>query len=186
MRLALVQLGRGLAPLSRQVEALKAFAPDAWHVEEGINLVSTRRVMERLEQLTPGDRVCVFRLDCLRPDLGAALRLCAELLARGIAVEAITENDQSVVLGAGERDAGILALFADLHRRRQAEPAVAAACLAEQELLTAAQVEEIRRLHRAGLSPRRIGMIFRRSPRAISAIVGKPAAGQGAPTARAG
>jgi hypothetical protein len=184
MRLALVQLGRGYPPLAQQIEALKAFDPHAYHVEEGVNIISTRRMMERLEQLQGGDSVVITALDVLRPDLGAALNLCAELLARGVSIEVVGEGYQPIRLGESPRDAAVIGLFSALNRRRQSAPVVGQACLGDQDLLTGGQVEEIRRLHRAGLSPRRIGLIFRRSPKAIAAILRQPDDGKAGPRAK--
>lgn len=174
MRLALVQLGPGLPRLSEQVEAMKAFEPEAYHIEEGANMLSARRVVERLERLTEGDALCITDLDCLRTDVGEALLLAGELMARGVSIHVLSKEIPPLILGKASRDRLLLGLFADLYRRRGPAHSLRHTGGGE-DMLTPDQVDEIRRLHRGGLSPRRIGLIFRRSPNAISALVAEAA-----------
>jgi DNA invertase Pin-like site-specific DNA recombinase len=127
-------------------------------------------LLERLEALKPGDVLCIAGLEALRMEAAEAASLIAELLARGVHV-LLTQPDNTLLdLGSSDRDAQLASAFAELlPRRKSALDSLKAD--ASRALLTAAEIEDVRRLSKAGLSPRRIGLIYRRSPKCISDIL---------------
>ena len=168
MRLAIVQHRPGLPSAEAQAERLRALAPDEYHLEAPVTAKSAQRLVERLERLTPGDCVLLTSLDVLAPSLPEVLRLVAELLRRSVAVQAFGPAGEAFEILPGSPAATPLLALAELGRTA---PAPRGRARVETTLLSEADRQEIRRLHRAGLSLRRIGLIFRRTPKAIAEVI---------------
>lgn len=172
MRVAFVQAGPGLEPVEDQVARLKDLAPDAYHIEKHPTGVAAQRLRERLDALIAGDELCLASPDVLRLDAGPALQLIFELVARGVKVSTFGDEKHLITLGSEGRDETLLRPFADLHRHRSSAPLSRAKVAdAAMGLLTGDEIDDILRLHRAGMSARRIGLIYRRSPKCISQVI---------------
>lgn len=180
MRIALVQLGTDFPSMETQAAALRALRPDEFLVEEGATLTTARHMRERLERLVAGDNLCVAGLECLRRDPGEAALLAAGLLQRGITLEIRTPSGDWLRIEPGDAAGVLLDMLAGLQRARRGSyiAPVQKAVRETAEMLTDEQEEEIRRLSRSGLTPRRIGLIFRRSPRAIQAVLARDLGGE--------
>ena len=172
MRVAFVQAGPGLEPIGAQVARLKDLAPDRYQIEKHPTGVAAQRLRERLDAMIPGDELCLASPDVLRLEAGAALQLFFELVARGVKVSTFDDDQRPITLGSEVRDEALLRPFADLHRRRSSEgPCRTTVAGAAMDLLSSDEIDNILRLHRAGMSARRIGMIYHRSPRCISQVI---------------
>lgn len=170
MRLALIQLGPALPPVEAQVEWMHALHPDDYHVEGSLTASSARRLLERLEGLAGGDEVLLQSLSMLRLDVGEAAALLRNLAERDVACITL-DREGSVVRIDRDGPAGpLLRLLAELGDSQAASAAPRAPETARQ-LFRPEEVEDIRRLAKAGLSARRIGLIYRRSPDCIMAVL---------------
>jgi hypothetical protein len=168
MRLAYIQLGAGFPSLDEQVRQLMPLRPDDYAIEETPTIAALRRIRLRLESLAAGDRLCVTTLDAFGGSLREMLSVFTDLFRRGVVVESFDENGQLFELRPSPQELRLLdwlngrpeAGRPDFQRRGGAVVALAGADIAE-----------IRRLAASGVSARRIGLIFRRSPRAIQEIL---------------
>lgn len=175
MRVAVVQLGSDYPSIETQTETLRELRPDEFLVEEGATLTTARHMRERLERLNTGDRVCVISLDCLRPEPGEAALMATGLLERGVGLDVKAPSGRWLSIDPGQPAAEMVSMLAELQKRRRGQhiAPVQDAVRETAEMLTPEQIEEIRRLSRSGLSARRVGLIFRRSPRAIETILAR-------------
>ncbi|HRD27409.1 MAG TPA: hypothetical protein PLO65_03815, partial [Caulobacter sp.] len=169
MRTAVIQIGPGHPPLERQLARLEALSPERYHVEETMTARSAQRILECLERQAEGDEVCFLSLATLRLGVGETVRLLKALTDRGVACLTLDDDDQ-VVRVDGQAEAGpVLHLLSDLQARLDGDGAASPARPPEgaRGLLGEAEIADIRRLARSGLSPRRIGLIYRRTPDCI-------------------
>lgn len=170
MRLAYVQLGGGFPSLEAQVLRVMTLRPDDYAIEESPTDAARRRVSQRLETLAPGDHVCVSSLDMFNGPAKDMTALLSKLLARGVVLETFDETGKVIEIGASAAERLLMSwlgrVFADTDK-----PVPRRVAPANLEVLSEADVAEIRRLARAGLSPRRIGLIFRRSPKSIESVL---------------
>lgn len=170
MRLAYVQLGYGFPSLEAQVLRVMALRPDDYTIEETPTDAARRRVSERLEALTRGDHVCVSSLDMFNGPARDMTALISGLLARGVTLETFDDKGEVVVIGSSPAEQLLMSwlgrVFSDT-----AKPVPRRSAPANLEVLSDNDVGEIRRLARAGLSLRRIGLIFRRSPKCIEGVL---------------
>jgi hypothetical protein len=170
MRLAYVQLGGGFPSLEAQVLRVMPLRPDDYTIEESPTDAARRRVSERLEALAPGDHVCVSSLDMFNGPAKDMTALLSKLLARGVVLETFDEQGEVVEIGATPAERLLMTwlgqVFADTSK-----PVPRRVAPANLEVLSDDDVAEIRRLARAGLSLRRIGLIFRRSPKCIEGVL---------------
>ena len=175
MRIAFVQLGAAFPALDLQIARLQGLSPTDYHIEETPTAHAAQRFIERLETLKARDELCLLSLDSLRCRAVDAARLIAQLLHRRVAINTF-DNDQILVRIDSETDpARILDLLVALDERQKADdgPEPGRAPESSQRLLGQDEIQEIRRLHRAGVTPRRIGLLFRRSPDCILAVLAK-------------
>jgi DNA invertase Pin-like site-specific DNA recombinase len=175
MRIAFVQLGAAFPALDLQIARFQGLNPTDYHIEENPTAFAAQRFIERLETLKARDELCLLSLDSLRCRAVDTARLIAQLLHRRIAIN-LYDAVQGVVRIDSETDpARILDLVVALDERQKAEdaPEPARAPESSQRLLSHDEIQEIRRLHRAGVTPRRIGLLFRRSPDCILAVLNK-------------
>ncbi|HEX5379154.1 MAG TPA: recombinase family protein [Phenylobacterium sp.] len=168
--MAFVQGGPGLEAVELQVDRLKRLAPDRYHIEATPTGPARQRLVELLDSLTSCDELCIASLAPLRLEVGEAAQLIFDLVDRGVRVVLVDERNSRLDVGRSSAARSLLEAFAGLHRRLAAEPNPKTSAAA-RGLLTGAEIEDIRRLHDAGLSPRRIGLIYRRSPKCISEII---------------
>jgi DNA invertase Pin-like site-specific DNA recombinase len=175
MRIAYVQLGAGFPPLETQVARLQSLAPDEYHVEDNPTAHAAKRLIERLENLKAGQELCLFSLDALRCEAADAVALIAQLLHRRVVLNTFDAKENPVRIDPETGAARVLDLVAELRERQKSDEShlSARAPEAAQRLLTSEEIQEIRKLHRAGLSPRRIGLLFRRSPDCILSVLSK-------------
>lgn len=170
MRLAYVQLGGGFPSLEAQVLRMMPLRPDDYTIEEAPTDAARRRVSERLEELGPGDRLCISSLDVFHGPAKDMSALVSGLLARGVVVETFDEQGEKIEIGQSRAEKLLMAwlgqVFTDCEvaPRRRTAPS-------NLEVLSDEDVAEIQRLARAGLTSRRIGMIFRRSPKCIDGVL---------------
>ena len=170
MRLAYVQLGGGFPSLEAQVLRVMPLRPDDYTIEETPTDAARRRVSERLEALSPGDHVCVASLDMFHGPAKDMTTLLSSLLARGIVLETFDDKGELVEIGQSPAERLLMSwlggVFAGVDKvtPRRVQPA-------NLEVLSDNDVAEIQRLARAGVSHRRIGLIFRRSPRCIEGVL---------------
>ena len=170
MRIAFVQGAAGLEAVEDQVARLCRLAPDRYHIETHAPAAARQRLVELLDGLRVGDELCLASLDPLALEAGDAAQVLIRILERGANLMLIDER-QSVLDFTNAPDARrAIEALAALHRRRQRGP-VDKGVHPAQTLLTDAEIADIRRLSEAGLSPRRIGLIYRRSPRCISDLL---------------
>lgn len=173
MRTALVQLGSNLPPAEVQVTRLQSLRPDQYHIEESPTLQAAQRVIEHLEQLAKGDELCLFSLAALRLEPGETAHLLAVLVKRGVRCLTFDEAGTPFDLGPSAPAGDVLHLLSEAYeasRRGDLATSVPRPENASQ-LLGDDQIEDIRRLARAGLTPRRIGLIYRRTPDCIRALL---------------
>lgn len=166
MRLAIVQHRSGLPTTDEQVARLRALSPDEYHIEPAANARATQRVVERLERLQAGDALAVTELAVLAPSLPEVLAILAGLLQRGVFVQAFDSSGEIFQIGPA-----LSAAIISLAEMGRMAPAPRGRPRAEQALLSEADREEIKRMHRAGMTPRRIGLIFHRTPKAIAEVI---------------
>lgn len=170
MRIAFVQGGSGLEAIETQVERLRRLSPERYQIEEHATAPARQRMVELLDSLRPGDELCLAALDPLRLEAGEVAEMLLNLVDRGARLLVLDADGGRLDIGKSTQMRGLLAALAGLHRRRRdrqsprpPEPV--------QGLLGVAEIADIRRMNAAGLSPRRIGLIYRRSPKCISAIL---------------
>lgn len=173
MRSAIIQLGPDLPELWEQFDGLRPLTPEVVHVEKAATAQSARRVLERLEQLGAGDEICLFALSALRLDVGDTVRLLADLSAKGAACLVATGGDAPLRIDKRTEAGPLLSLLADLQRERQSgqRPVGRLPKGDARRLLRPEDIEEIRGLARKGVSARRIGLIYRRTPDCIRALL---------------
>lgn len=173
MRIAVIQLGPELPDLQEQLDSLRPLSPQVFHVEETATAQSARRILERLEHLAEGDEVCLHSLSALRLGVGDIVRLIADLGLRGAACLVATGNDEPVRIDAATKAGPILRLLANLQSERGSGRSPGGGLPPEdaRRLLRPDEIEDIRRLARAGVSARRIGLIYRRTPDCIRALL---------------
>lgn len=172
MRLAFVQKGAGLEPAEVQLARLKRLQPDMLHIEAAPTVPAAKRLIERLERLGAGDTLCLASLDALGMGAGDLAGLLAGLLGRGVRCLVIGPDGDVEEFGKSSHDKVLLDLLASVRAdgkfredRRGRGPE------ADPEVLSSAQIDEIRQLHQSGVSLRQIGLAFRRSPNCIARIV---------------
>ena len=170
MRVAFVQGGPGLEAVEAQAARLRRLSPERYQIEEYPTAFARQRMIELLDSLRPGDELCLASLDSLRLDVGDTAQMILNLVNRGAHLLLLQEDGGELDLAGSASPHRLLEILAALHRRRQQAPP-AKAPTAAHELLTEAEIEDIRRLGRAGMSPRRIGLIYRRSPKCISDLL---------------
>ena len=170
MRLAYVQLGGGFPTLETQVLRIMPLRPDDYMIEEAPTDAARRRVSERLETLGPGDHLCVWSLDVFNGPARNMSALIGGLLARGVVLETFDEKGEKIEIGQSKAEKLLMLWLSqvfdgcdDAPKRRTA--------LSNLEVLSDDDVAEIQRLARAGLTARRIGLIFRRSPKCIEGVL---------------
>lgn len=168
MRLAYVQLGAGFPSLDDQVRRLMPLRPDDYAIEEQPTIAALRRVCGRLDALRTGDRLCVATLDAFGGTAREMMAVFVDLFRRGVIVETFDEAGEVYELGGSREE---LRLLDWLVRRPDTSPAETPRRGGAIAPLSQGDIAEIRRLARSGLSPRRIGLIFRRSPRSIEEIL---------------
>lgn len=166
MRLAVVQHRSGLPTCDEQVARLRAMSPDDYHIEPAANARAAQRVVERLERLGAGDTLVIADLTALGASLPEVLAILGALLERGVVVEAFDRGGEAFQMGPA-----IAPAILSLAQMGRMAPASRGRPRAEPTLLSEADREEIRRLHRAGMTPRRIGLIFRRTPKAVAEVI---------------
>lgn len=170
MRLAYVQLGDGFPSLEAQVLRLMSLRPDDYTIEEAPTGAARRRVSERLEALIQGDHICVPSLDVFAGPAKDMTALLSGLLTRGVVLETFDDKGEVVEIGQSSAERLLMSwlgrVFADCEK-----PVPRRAAPANLEVLSDSDIAEIRRLSRAGLSMRRIGLIFRRSPKCIEGVL---------------
>lgn len=173
MRTAFVQLGPDFPPLETQMALLQRLRPDAYHVEETASTHAAQRIVETLEKLGRGDELCLFSLSALRLEAGEAAQLLATLLRRGVACLSFSPDDSVVEIDSRTDPVVLLDLLAEVHRARLSSGQVNGPRMpgGARELLREDQIQDIRRLARAGLTARRIGLIYRRTPDCIHALL---------------
>ncbi len=170
MRLAYVQLGGGFPSLEAQVLRMMPLRPDDYTIEEAPTDAARRRVSERLETLGAGDQLCVSSLEVFAGPAKDMSALVSGLLARGVVVETFDDQGEKVEIGQSKAEKLLMTwlgqVFADceITPKRRTAPS-------NLEVLSDEDVAEIQRLSRAGLTSRRIGMIFRRSPKCIEGVL---------------
>jgi hypothetical protein len=170
MRLAYVQLGSGFPSLEAQVLRLMSLRPDDYTIEEAPTGAARRRVSERLEALVQGDHVCVPSLDVFTGPAKDITALLSSLLTRGVVLETFDDKGEVIEIGQSSAERLLMSwlgrVFADCEKAapRRVAPG-------NLEVLSENDIAEIRRLSRAGLSLRRIGLIFRRSPKCIEGVL---------------
>lgn len=171
MRIAVIQGGEGLETVEEQAARLRFLAPDAYHIEPRPTSQAAQRLLERLEALGDGDELCLTGLEILRAGAGETALLLAKLVSRGVRVTIGSHNGR-ITLGDSPRDAAIVELLAELQRRaEQAARPGAGRSGGTRDLLSDEEIADIHRLHRAGMTPRRIGLIYHRSPNCILDIL---------------
>ncbi len=166
MRLAVVQYRTGLPTADEQVARLRATSPDEYHIEPAANARAAQRLVERLERLGAGDTLAIAELAVLGASLPEVLAILGGLLERGVAVQTFDQSGGALQMGPA-----ITAAILALAEMARVAPAPRGRPRAEPALLSEADREEIKRLHRAGMTPRRIGLIFRRTPKAIAEVI---------------
>lgn len=173
MRTAVIQLGPDFPDLQDQLDCLRPLAPDVFHVEETATAQSARRILERLEHQGEGDEVCLFSLSTLRLDVGDVVRLLMDLSVRGAACLVASGDDAPVRIDTRTEAGPIMRLLADLQCERMSGRRPAGGLPPEdaRRLLRPEEIEEIRRLARAGVSARRIGLAYGRTPDCIRALL---------------
>ncbi|MBW8880318.1 MAG: hypothetical protein JF615_02515 [Asticcacaulis sp.] len=170
MRLAYVQLGGGFPSLEAQVLRIMPLRPDDYTIEEAPSDAARRRVSERLETLGAGDCLCVWSLDVFDGPAKDTSALIAGLLARGVVIETFDDRGEKVEIGQSRAEKLLMAWLDQVFAGCEAMPRRRTAA-SNLEVLSDEDVAEIQRLARAGLTPRRIGLIFRRSPRCIEGVL---------------
>jgi hypothetical protein len=170
MRIAFVQGAPGLEAIEKQADRLRALAPDRYQIEDHPTASARQRLVELLDGLRQGDELCLASLEPLRLDAGDAAQALLRLLDRGANILLLPDNSQPVLDMEKSPDARrLLEALAAVHQSWQASAPKATP--SGQAPLSNAEIEDVRRLAEAGLSPRRIGLIYRRSPRCISDLL---------------
>ena len=168
MRLAYVQLGAGFPPLDDQVRRLMPLYPDDYAIEENPTIAALRRICGRLDALGPGDRLCVATLDAFCGTAREMMAVFLDLFKRGVVVESFDEYGEIFELG-GSREA--LRLLDWLVARPESPAASSPRRGGAVAPLSSGDIAEIHRLAASGLTARRIGLIFRRSPKSIEDVL---------------
>lgn len=152
---------------------LQRLRPDAYHVEETASIHAAQRIVECLEQLGRGDELCLFSLTALRLEAGEAAELLATLLGRGVRCLSFIPDETLVEIDSQTDPVMLLRLLAEVHRARISSGRVTGPRMPDsaRQLLQDDQIEDIRRLARAGVTARRIGLIYRRTPDCIHALL---------------
>lgn len=170
MRVAFVQGGPGLEAIERQTARLKRLSPDRYHIEATPTGPARQRLVELLDSLRGGDELCIASLAPLCLEVGEVAQVISDLVGRRVRVLLIDEHDTKLDIGKSATAKSLLEAFAGLHRHLVVDPNPKTSGGA-RGLLKDSEVEDIRRMHGAGLSPRRIGLIYRRSPKCISELL---------------
>ena len=170
MRIAFVQGGPGLEAVEEQAARLRKLSPDRYQIQPHPTASARQRMVEVLDGLRPGDELCLTSLEPLRLDVGDVAQVLVDVLDRGANLVLLGGDQVALDMAASPDARRVLESLASLHRRRREAPPTKAPAPGH-ELLTEAEVEDIRRLAQAGLSPRRIGLIYRRSPKCISDLL---------------
>ena len=174
MRIAFAQGGAGES-LEVQLARLGELTPDRYHIEDRLSGPGRRRMFEMVDALAPGDELLLTSLAVLRLDLAELLTLLVVLAQRSIRIIVLGTEKNKFEINALAPCAQLIADLAAVQEAQAAHPPQPSpqspAVLTEQERA------DIRRLGRAGLSPRRIGLIYRRSPKCIMGVL---AGGDGA------
>jgi hypothetical protein len=170
MRVAFVQGGPGLEAIELQTARLKRLAPDRYHIEATPTGPARQRLVELLDSLRSHDELCIASLAPFCLEVGEVAQLMSDLVGRGVRVVLIDEHNTKLDIGKSATARNLLEAFASLHRHLVVDPNPKTSG-GVRGLLTEAEIEDIRRMHEAGLSPRRIGLIYRRSPKCISELL---------------
>lgn len=147
---------------------LQALRPDEYHISPAMTAGAAQDLLERLERLRAGDGVCLIDFAAVAGSSADGLSILSGLLRRGVEIQ-LFDRDGDLLSVAADDTAGrvlraLAAVGGDAWRPKRKADIVL-------DLLDDDDVAEIRRLHAAGLSPRRIGLIYRRTPKAISELV---------------
>lgn len=173
MRIAFIQLGSGHEALPRQLARLQSLKPEAYHIEEAVTAAGGKRLTERLETLKAGDELLLTSLQSLGMPLGDIVATLGALLRREVAVALCRTEGRPFRIRPGAAGAALLGLLAETQGSRNSTPLKMRS--ESERLLSDAEISDIRRLFKAGLTPRRIGLIYRRSPRCIADLLtGRP------------
>lgn len=170
MRVAFVQGGPGLEAIELQTARLKRLAPDRYHIEATPTGPARQRLVELLDSLRSHDELCIASLAPLCLEVGEVAQVMSDLVGRGVRILLVDERNTRLDIGKSSTARGLLEAFAGLHRHLVVDPNPKTSGGA-RGLLTEAEIEDIRRMNSAGLSPRRIGLIYRRSPKCISELL---------------
>jgi hypothetical protein len=169
MRVAFIQLGSGHEALANQVARLQSLKPEAYHIEETVTVAGSKRLTERLETLKAGDELLLTSLQSLGMPLGDMVATLGALLRREVAVTLCRTEGRPFRIRPGAAGATVLSLLAEAQAEPSPTPVRARG--ESDRLLSDAEITDIRRLFKAGLTPRRIGLIYRRSPRCIADLL---------------
>jgi hypothetical protein len=168
MRVAFIGGGETVESIDLQIARLQPLHPDRYQIEETISGPARQRLVELLDALNPGDELCLASLAALGMTPAEVTRVASDLLAKKVRLTVITEAGTRLELDS-EVARALLQALADLSRKADSAPPRAGA--QTPPLLSEDEIADIRRLSRAGLSARKIGLIYRRSPRCISDIL---------------
>ena len=164
MRLAYVQLGAGFPSLDDQVRRLMPLRPDDYAIEEHPTIAALRRVCGRLDSLAAGDRLCVATLDAFGGTAREMMAVFVNLFRRGVVVESFDEKGEIFELGVSRQELRLLDWLSGRPDSPAPETPRRGGAVTP---LSAGDIDRIRRLAASGLTARRIGLIFRRSPKSI-------------------
>jgi DNA invertase Pin-like site-specific DNA recombinase len=173
MRIAVVLGGPGLEGVDEQVARLRGQSPERYHIEAQPTAAARQRLLELLDGLRAGDELRVAALDPLGADVGDAAQRLLDLAARGVGLVLVQHGGGTLDLGASASVRDLLTAMAESHRRRR-QAAHSKAPPVPRELLSEVEIEDVRRLSQAGMSLRRIGLIYRRSPKCIAELLCGP------------
>jgi len=168
MLLAVVQCRADLPSVESQTILLRALRPDHFYISWGMTASSAQRLLERLESLRAGDRVAVAHFSSIAGSLADGVAILDGLLRRGVEIQ-VLDGDGTLVSVTPTNSAGRMLRALTEVGGGAWRPKRKANIL--PELLGENDITEIRRLYAAGLSPRKIGLIFRRTPKAINDLV---------------
>lgn len=168
MLLAIIHNRVGLPSVEDQIPLLQALRPDEYHISPAMTASAAQNLLERLERLRAGDRVCLSDFAAVADSLGDCLSILGGLLRRGVEIQVFDRDGHLLWIKADDTAGRVLRALVVVgsggwrpKRKAKIVP----------NLLDDDDVAEIHRLPAAGLSPRRIGLIYRRTPKAIIELV---------------
>lgn len=147
---------------------LRALRPDRFHISWGMTASAAQRLLEQLERLRDGDKVAVAHFSSIAGSLEDTVSILDGLLRKGVEIQILgsdgAEFSVTSANGAGRMLQALTEVDGGAWRPKRKANIV-------PRLLDEGDITEIRRLYDAGLSPRKIGLIFRRTPKAIHELV---------------